>query len=115
MYSTQLFLHSLNGILFGMSFYLHIIALKDLRPHRRLDGLKKAFLGLLITGMSLSGIFIYLQADWVVNEHNMNVGETTSWAWLVFDYLLAVYLCISAYLLRGLAIWKEKHRKHLLL
>lgn len=32
-------------------------------------------------------IFIALQLDWILQDHNDAVGDTTAMWWLVFDYL----------------------------
>lgn len=43
-------------------------------------------------GILICMLFVVLQIDWVLNSHNESVGDATSYAWLVFDYLLAMYL-----------------------
>lgn len=45
-----------------------------------------------LVGISVAGVFVVLQTDWIVASHNEVVGASTSWLWLLFDYALAVYL-----------------------
>lgn len=56
-----------------------------------------------ITLACQSSIFTWLQVEWVINEHDSDVGADVSYAWLLFDYfngfaLLSVAMAIRVYL-----------------
>ena len=46
----------------------------------------------LYSSTSLSLIFIILQIDWVMSDHNNVVGNATAFLWLFFDTCLAVFI-----------------------
>lgn len=96
MEKVQYILHLGNGALFGIALYLHLLAFKQLFTETVSGRAKRLCYSTLLCGVFLTGIFLFLQADWVLNEQNANVGDTVSWAWLTFDYLLASYLCFNA-------------------
>lgn len=96
MEKIQYALHLGNGALFGIAFYLHLLAFKQLIMGHVAKLVKRVLVCTLVSGMGLTGLFLFLQADWVLNEQNANVGDAVSWAWLAFDYLLATYLCFNA-------------------
>jgi hypothetical protein len=49
-----------------------------------------------MSGVALCGLFIYLQIDWIVSEHNQAVGDFTSYLWLIWDYALSVFMIALA-------------------
>lgn len=51
---------------------------------------KKFMIWYICFAISTCFIFVVLQVDWIVNDHNDAVGDTTAYLWLVFDYLNAL-------------------------
>ncbi len=98
--TLQLVLHVLNGALFGVSFYLHLRVFNTIHQSETGSLTRLIFIALTLAGLGLTGLFMFLQVDWVLNEQNDNVGDAVSWSWLIFDYLLVLYLCFNAATLR---------------
>lgn len=103
---VQFVLHLFNAVLFAGAVYLHAWAFVELMRRNAPSILKTTLLGVILSGVGLSLLFIFLQADWVINEQNENVGDVVSWSWLLFDYILGGYLCFNAVLVRNFILWR---------
>lgn len=51
--------------------------------------------------------FVALQIDWIYEDFNAAVGDTTAYAWLMFDYFNGFALITFATILRIYVGWKE--------
>lgn len=49
--------------------------------------LRKLVIAYITFAIMTCSIFIALQLDWILQDHNDAVGDTTAMWWLVFDYL----------------------------
>lgn len=54
-----------------------------------------------------ASLFIALQIDWIFEDFNQVVGDTTAYAWLAFDYFNGFALLSFATILRIYLGWKE--------
>ena len=54
-----------------------------------------------------ASLFIGLQIDWIFEDFNQLVGDTTAYAWLAFDYFNGFALLSFATVLRIYLGWKE--------
>lgn len=66
--------------------YLHNNDLIQDHPHRL-----TLFIA-LYSSMILSSVFVVLQIDWILQDHNHVVGNTTAFLWLTFDICLAIFM-----------------------
>ena len=52
----------------------------------------------LCSSMVVTIVFIVLQLDWILNNHNEAVGNITSFTWLIFDTALGVFfICFTVF------------------
>lgn len=110
MESIQLTLHIISGFLFLSALWAHVFGFLEVRKCRAAKLVKYTGYGVMTWGACLTCLFIVLQFDWVIKGHNANVGESTSWAWLLFDYFLGVYLFTNATLVRVFSEWKGGYK-----
>ena len=109
---TQVSFHLINLFLFLIalgSFIRSAVKIHKVNLH---SALKFTFLGACLHGIFVSGIFIVLQADWVMSNHNVNVGDATSWAWLIFDFALVFFMIAVAQSLSVIITWVEFNTRH---
>lgn len=99
-------LHIVNGFLFACALYVHVRGYRDITLSDKPNVIKRLGHYIVAAGACLTALFVFLQADWIVSNHNSAVGDGTSWAWLLFDYGLAVYLLLMGTLMRVLAQWR---------
>lgn len=62
-----------------------------------------------ITLAMQSSVFTWLQVEWVINEHDADVGQEVSYAWLLFDYFNGFALLSIAMALRVYLRWHVSH------
>lgn len=98
-------LHIINAAMFACALYIHVRGYRDITISDKPAVLKRLGHYIMAAGVGLTALFVFLQIDWVVSNHNSAVGDGTSWAWLLFDYGLAVYLLLMGTLMRVLAQW----------
>lgn len=106
MTNVQYTLHIVNFLLFGIALYIHARGYVEVRECRAAMVVKRLGKNVMIAGASVSSLFLLLQADWVINQYNEAVGDSTSWAWLLFDYALSVYLLVMGTLVRVFVKWR---------
>jgi len=83
--------------------YLSLINLLNLRYKNISKQIKfwlRVFCLLIICQI---GLFMYLEMQWLIDQHDLNVGATTSFLWLIFRYFtvligLSVGMAIRVYL-----------------
>lgn len=61
---------------------------------------------LCLVGMLLCLVFVALQADWIINNHNEAVGDLTSMMWLLWDYLAVLFFLVNAAIGHVLVEWR---------
>lgn len=108
--TMQLYLHILNLIIFLVAGGVHIHSYKRVTHCLAPKIVKRLGHDLMIAGMALTAFFVFLQIDWIINSRNEDVTNSVSWAWLLFDYALAVYLLVTGALVGVFADWKGKYR-----
>jgi len=122
MHPVQLVFHTLNLCLFLVCCvaYMHLIYKimcidSGARPRlneRATDVIKsvKVFkylaLQVSLVALFLSLVFVGLQLDWIIQNRNKAVGDAVSWAWLIWDYLLVMYMITSASIGHVLLSWR---------
>lgn len=94
MESLQLWLHIANMILFVFAGVVWasvpiVLIKKHIDPTFAKLGMLTA-----VFAITLVLVFILLQMDWILSEHNAAVGNLTSYLWLIWDYNLAIFLII---------------------
>ena len=77
----------------------------------RLYGMAIAIVMVFIVSLTLqASTFIALQIDWIFEDYNTLIGDSTAYAWLAFDYFNGFALLSFATILRIYLGWKEvKH------
>jgi len=108
MYAITIALH---GISIGLYFYVAYCAWK--RPDLEIS-LKITMIGGCSFAVLLSCIFSALQIDWMLTNKHELVGDDLSYAWLVFDYLLVIYLITMGQVLHVITRWSRSsgRRRH---
>ena len=106
MSTVQLLLHFICIIMFLISAFSHGIAIVGTYHSRFNSHIRRAMFGSSVFGAGLSILFIALQAEWVFSGHNEAVGNMISYAWLVFDYLLAIFLLSTSMVIRSMLEWQ---------
>jgi len=105
---VQYVLHTVNAVMFGCALYIHIRGYADVSHCKASSIIKRLGKNVMLAGMAVCSLFILLQIDWVLQGHNVEVGNATSWSWLLFDYGLALYLLINGTLVRVFAQWRGR-------
>lgn len=113
MTDMQYILHAVCIFLFFMNLGFTLASVRSIWKSSFAGGLKQSMVTAMFSSAGLSALFIYLQLDWVLSGHNESVGEAVSWAWLVFDYLLAIFLIACANTMHALSFWacSDCHRR----
>jgi len=62
-----------------------------------------------VTCAAQASVFTWLQVEWVINEHDADVGEEVSYAWLLFDYFNGFALLSIAMAMRVYLKWHVGH------
>lgn len=63
----------------------------------------------IVSGFAIlvSTIFVGLQVEWIINGQAHAIGDFAAWAWLVFDYLLALFLISIAVSVHTYCKWRH--------
>jgi hypothetical protein len=93
---TQTVFHTVNLILFVAAAVGYARTIRYVWRSETAAFTKEYMIKESIAGMAIGGIFVLLQLDWILQNHNESVGDITSWAWLIFDYMLALFLIWNA-------------------
>ena len=107
---VQFVMHTINGVMFIFALYIHVAGYREVSKCSAARLIRRIGKNTMLAGIALSCLFIFLQADWVLNSHNQAVGDGTSWSWLLFDYALAIYLIIMGTLVRVFANWRGSYK-----
>ena len=110
MQDVQFTLHVVNALMFAVSLYIHTRGYFEAKGCIATVIIQRLGRNLMLAGAALSALFLYLQYDWIMSSHNLAVGNSTSWAWLLFDYALATYLLINGTIVRVFVKWKGSYR-----
>jgi hypothetical protein len=79
-----------NYISLGLYALVVWLGYSNLRKcHFISNPLRKIFVLYIITSILTSVVFVSLQLDWIISNHNQLVGDTISFWWLLFDYVNA--------------------------
>lgn len=108
MSELQSILHFTCLVMFAVGFGMNLNAAHHCITSQFSGVLKMTVIFSAASGGLLSILFIILQLDWIISGHNESVGDLTSWSWLVFDYLLAVFLICVAQALTALSHWSNE-------
>lgn len=103
---TQLTLHIVNLLIYLIVLVLSLYNFKLILNCSKSKLIKNPLLVRNLLTLILAVIFVILQLDWVINNHNQSVGNLTSYLWLVFDYFLASILLTDIFLLKIIIQWK---------
>lgn len=110
MYMITVFLHFISVLI-----YLYVGYQAWQRPDIEVS-LKITMIGGCSFAIMLSLIFSALQIEWLITNKHELVGNDLSYAWLVFDYLLVIYLISMGQLLNVITQWSRSsgRRRHFL-
>ena len=89
---AQLWMHIVNLSFFVMAAVLWGVVVRRVWQTEFTQAFKCVGILTGVTAVALSITFIFLQYDWIVNQHNQAVGDLTSYLWLIFDYGLSVFM-----------------------
>jgi hypothetical protein len=92
MTTAQLWMHIVNIGFFFVATVIWWTVVLRIRRYPFISAYKRVGYLAAATALTLTTIFVMLQADWIWSGHNEAVGNLTSYAWLVFDYLLSVFM-----------------------
>ena len=101
---TQVMLHIICLLMFSFSAIQHLRGAYNIWRASKVMCAQWLLIWAGLTGAFLSGLFIILQIEWIINEQNLAVGAAVSWSWLLFDYLLAIYMVLIA---EGVLVWSR--------
>jgi len=110
MSAVQDTLQTVNLLLFLASVPAHIVAFRAVVECNKPYPLKCLVGFLCVAAIILSCLFVFLQFSWAANRLMVPTGVGGSWAWLVFDYLLASYLLCVAGTVKIYCNWRGRLR-----
>ena len=100
-YLMTIFLHTIS-----IGLYL-FVCLKALRRKDMETSIKMTVYGACSFAIMLSAVFSAMQIDWIIRNNHIAIGQDASYAWLVFDYLLVVYLISVGQMLNVIVSWSR--------
>lgn len=110
MITVQTTLHAINLVLFTAALVAHAVVLPQVWTCRRPDSMKQAGTALCIIAILLCMVFLGLRLEWIHSSRFGGASLVLGWAWLIFDYLLAIYLLILAFTIRLYCRWLGRLR-----
>ena len=106
--NVQATLHAVNIVMFCIAFYIHVLGYIEINRCRAADIIKRIGKNTMLAGIFVTSLFLFLQVDWLLQNHNQAVGGPSAWSWLLFDYALGMYLMIMGALVRVFTKWKDR-------
>ena len=102
MNTTQIMLHAVSITMFCVAALQHARGLYLVCRAGAITGVRWIIVWAAATGGFISLLCIALQVDSIRQEHSAAVGDAATWARIVFDYLLALYMLLIA---EGIVVW----------